>query len=73
MEKCFLVDALTKKGQQSEAQKIADNIKLMKDAYETYEVTEHNRIFDIVLNLNMLKAAQGGDDLLGGLGNNFGN
>ena len=62
-----------KTGKKEEAKRIADYITLYRDAFTPdNDANSYNRIFDIVLNLNMLKLNEGashGEDLLGfGLG-----
>ena len=61
LEKCFLVDALNKSGKHSEAKRIVEYLKILRDQEEFVDVSQFNKIFDTVLNLNMLKdSASGG-------------
>lgn len=76
-EKCLLLDSLVKTGNRKDAGRLFEHIKYHRDADESQnDVENQNRIFDIVLNLNMVKAegASGarvaGLDLLGEAGMN---
>jgi len=56
-EKCLLLDALVKTGNRRDAERLAEHIRYQRDHTESTNDVEHqNRIFDIVLNLNMIKA-----------------
>ena len=54
-EKCLLIDSLVQSGRNAEAVKLAENIRISKEAFENISIERQNEIFDIVLNLNMLK------------------
>ena len=53
-EKCLLVDAFIKLDKKAEAKRLVDHIKLTKESQEYINVDNDNKLFDIVLNLNML-------------------
>lgn len=55
-EKCLLIDSLIQTGNDVDAKRLAEHIRLSKDAAEYVDIEAQNKIFDIVLNLNMLKA-----------------
>lgn len=59
-EKCLLVDALVKLGKKDDAKKLVDYIKLVKESTTYTSLEQDNKVFDIVLNLNMLKKGPGG-------------
>jgi DNA-directed RNA polymerase sigma subunit (sigma70/sigma32) len=67
-EKCLLVDALVQLGNNKDAERIAEHIRLQKDVVEYTDVEQLNKVFDIVLNLNSGSdksgGAAGGMDLL---------
>lgn len=44
-----------KKGNKEEAKRISDYIRLTSDTIDNKDINYFNRIFDIILNLNMLK------------------
>jgi hypothetical protein len=77
-EKCLLLDVLVKTGKQKDAERLTEHIKYQRDYLENNNnIEQQNRIFDIVLNLNMIKAdggpgaggapLDGNFDLLGGV------
>ena len=77
-EKCLLLDVLVKAGNHKDAERLTEHIKYLKDYVENNtNIEQQNRIFDIVLNLNMIKAdggpglggppLDGGFDLLWGV------
>lgn len=45
-------------GRKNDAERLAGHIKTLKEAYEYTDVEQQNKVFDIVLNLNMLKDEQ---------------
>lgn len=59
-EKCLLLDVLVKAGNHKDAERLTEHIKYMRDYVENNtNIEQQNRIFDIVLNLNMIKANGG--------------
>ncbi len=59
-EKCLLLDVLVKTGNHKDAERLTEHIKYQRDYLENINDIElQNRIFDIVLNLNMIKADGG--------------
>ncbi len=59
-EVCLLIDALGKTGRAEEARRLGEYLRTQKEAYDNVDVERDNKIFDIVLNLNMLKVNPGG-------------
>jgi hypothetical protein len=71
-EKCLLVDSLVQVGDSEGAKRLVNHIRVYKESQEYVNVEANNKIFDIVLNLNMLKAegangAAAGDQALFGM------
>lgn len=58
-ELCLLIDSLIKSGKSQDAKRLAELIRTQKDAWDNIDVEKDNKIFDIVLNLNMLKVNPG--------------
>lgn len=59
-EKCLLLDVLVKTGKRKDAERLTEHIKYQRDYLENNSnIEQQNRIFDIVLNLNMIKADGG--------------
>jgi hypothetical protein len=58
-EKCLLVDALLKVGKKEAAKQLVEHLRIIKDSTNYSTIDQDNRVFDIVLNLNMLKGGRG--------------
>ena len=64
MEKCLLVDALVKVGNQKDAESIAKHMTITQERDNPKEsennVKYRNKIFDLILNLNTLNDVKSG-------------
>ncbi len=67
-EICLLIDSLVKSGKSEDAKRLAEFVRLNKETFDLEDAERDNKVFDIVLNLNMLKADKNLADLLGGGG-----
>ena len=55
LEKCFLIDVLTKRGAHEEATKVVKYMQAQAEVNDAMNADQKNKVFDTVLNLNMMK------------------
>lgn len=55
LESCLLVDCFLKSNMIEEAKQLVEYIKIFRDNSENKDISSFNRLFDIVLNLNIMK------------------